>query len=120
MMDFDYLYDHKKKIYKDIDSSITLLLGTLRFAGDMPDMPFGFVFNGFDYENYREDYISSMKKFFEFPEVKAVRFIPEIVFCGAYCSIEDCLDEGEFFDFPPLFNPGLKDEVIKDEVSDNV
>lgn len=120
MIDFEYLHSNKSEKILNVDSNISLLIGTLQFAGDMPDIPFSFVYNGFDYEKYREGYISSVKKFFEFSEVKAVRFIPQMVFCGEYRPLNEFLKDDKILVFPILVNPGLKDGVIKDEVSNYV
>ena len=120
MINFDELHANKKKVFKEVDSNISLLIGTLQIAGDVPDIPFSFVYNGFDYENYSEGYISAMNKFFDFSEVKAVRFIPQLVFCGEYRLLNEFLKDGSVLVFPILTNPGLKDEVIKSDVSYNV
>ncbi len=120
MIDFDLQHSNKSEKILNVDSNISLLVGTLQFVGDIPDIPFSFVYNGFVYEKYREGYISSMKKFFEFPEIKAVRFIPQMVFCGEYRPLNEFLKDDKILVFPILINPGLKDEVIKDEVSHDV
>lgn len=120
MIDFDLEHSNKSAVFLNIDSNISLLIGTLQFAGDMPDIPFSFVYNGFDYEKYREGYISSMKKFFEFSEIKAVRFIPQLIFCGEYRPLNEFLKDDKILVFPILVNPGLKDEVMKNEISNYV
>ena len=120
MINFEVEHSNKTERFLHVDSNISLLLGTLQIVGDVPDIPFSFVYNGFKYENYREGYISSMKKFFEFSEIKAVRFIPQMVFCGEYRPLNEFLNDGSVLVFPILINPGLKDEVIENEVSHHV